>query len=413
MTPTKIINFIVPASVIFIALSTIIRADSQTPKIAPLSDMYIPQGDYKQLAPARPLAEYPLIKETPRSYLILFKVGTNSTIGLIPKKDRLNNPTANIDGNTVVIRSLSNTAIYEGCTPYDMNKRYDVVGETETGYKARFSRGDYSTVCELAKTSVVYISEADLRLEQVAARRIEQERIISDANRAADKHKRDQEVAAAAQQRRQELAAAELQRRQESAARLAKLSERLAEIARGRDLSAVDVYDIMGMQAFRNLIINSAGDPPPEPKIKTEHNVAELVEYINSKIVPNGQWWGSRTSQLIYIKTIDQWTYTTFGTSDNTRVFQSAVVFRPDLLNADKIMVQTIGRKTSYEVTTYAIVLYSRNNTNTIKLIEHDADRDESGSGFRIGASDEDDAQRLAKAFQELIIAYGGTGEMF
>lgn len=165
-------KFIINVFTIWIAITFTARADSPTPKVSPLTDIYIPLGANKVWAPAIPTATYPLIKVTPKSYLILFQRGTNITVGLIPKTDQRRSPTAIAYNGELVIRSGVSTTISQGYIPYDAGKRYDVVGETETSYSTRFLFGNYSTVCSLSKTSVVYISAAEIQQELEAAEQI-------------------------------------------------------------------------------------------------------------------------------------------------------------------------------------------------------------------------------------------------
>ena len=194
-------------------------ADSNAAKVSPLNDIFIPLGENTVLARAFPTGKYPFIKETPRSYLILFQRGTDLTVGLIPKYDSRRSPTAYVDNNNLVIRSGVNTSIYSGYIPFEKDKRYDVIENTVSGYKARFTFGDFSTICELAKTSVIYISEADILREQQAA---EQERI----RRAEQYRKQEEEKQASIQ------AAAEEQARLQQ--------ERISEIERRRREKAAE-----------------------------------------------------------------------------------------------------------------------------------------------------------------------------
>ena len=445
MQPTKSTQFIVSAIIMYIIFGSSIWADPLIPKVAPIADIYIPQGEYKQLAPARPLTEYPLLKETPKSYLILYMMGTNSIIGLIPKLDRLNNPTANVDGNKVVIRSLANTAIYEGSTPYEKNKRYDVVGESETGYMAIFTSGEYSSVCELAKTSVVYISEADLRREQEAAMRKEEERKIEAAKQAAEKLKREQEAAAEKLKREQKAAADKQRREQESLAEqkrqeegiaveqahqqdaaavekkarqeqeaseiVAQMNEsafaeladdRVGETQARQVLSAVDLYKMMGSQKILQQILRNQGDPLPVHKTMTEHGVNELVEYINGKL----SFIKDMPTMLKYVASIDQWVFAQFIRGE----LYAAYVFRLDQLNPDKVMTQRAPDRFLGGAPLSSVVLYTHNYKRTVvfyrsRLFSPD-------NSIIVSVNDEDDAQKVGRAMQELIIAYGGKGEM-
>ena len=161
----------IQVAVLILAVSLTSRAESLLPKVAPLSNIFIPLGEQKAIARAIPLAGYPFIKETANGYLILVRTGTNMTVGLLPKSDQLRNPTANIDGNRLVIRPRVNIPIYIGYIPFDAGVRYDVVSESEDNYNIRYSYGDYSTICVMSKTSVVYISAADLQKEQDEAAR--------------------------------------------------------------------------------------------------------------------------------------------------------------------------------------------------------------------------------------------------
>ena len=435
MQPTKNTQFIVSAIVMYICLGSSIWADSLTPKVMPISDVYIPQGEYKQLAPARPLTRYPLIKETQKNYIVLYRRGTNSIIGIIPKFDRLNNPTANFDGNMVVIRSLANTAIYEGSIPYEKNKRYDVVGESATGYMAKFTSGEYSSVCELAKTSVVYISEADLRREQEAAMRKEEERKIEAAKQAAEKLKREQEASAenlrreqeslAEQKRQEEERAVEQVRQQDAPAPekktrqeqeaseiIAQMNEgAFAELADDRAdgnptrqvLSAVNPYKMMGSQKFLQQIMRNRGDPLPVHKTMTKHGVDELVEYINGKL----SFIKDMPAMLKYVASIDQWVFAQFIRGE----LYAAYVFRLDQLNPDKVMTQRAPDRFYGGAPLSSVVLYAHNYKRTIVFYRSQLFTPD--NSIIVNVNDEDDAQKVGRAMQELIIAYGGKGEMF
>ena len=142
------------------------KADSILPEVSPLNDIRIPLGRIREPIRAVPTAEYPLIKVLPNSYLILCGAGTNRTVGLIPKENQIRASTADINGRSIQIRSTIITFIYDGYIPFDYNKRYEVVGETDAEYKVRFSHADFSKICELSKTSVVYFSETLVRIER-------------------------------------------------------------------------------------------------------------------------------------------------------------------------------------------------------------------------------------------------------
>lgn len=156
---------------VYVSICASCISQSITPQVSPVTNIYVPLGNNEVLARAYPTGKHPFITETPRSYLLLFNVGTNNTIGLLPKFDARRSPTAYVEGKILVVRSGVNISIYRGYVPYETKKRYAVANNTDSGFMVKYEYGDFSVLCELAKTSVFYFSEADIRAEHEAVER--------------------------------------------------------------------------------------------------------------------------------------------------------------------------------------------------------------------------------------------------
>ena len=237
---------------ILIVICTSCIAQNFTPQVTPLTDIYIPLGSNEVLARAYPTGRYPFITETPRSYLLLFNVGTNKTIGLIPKFDARRSPTAYVEDKVLVVRPGVNTSIYRGYVPYEAKRKYEVVTNTDSGFMAKYEYGDFSIVCELAKTSVVYISEADMHAEYEA---VERDRLLR-----AQQYQREQEAKIAAdrayQQQIQEAAAERERIRQD---RIQAEQDKAAQEERMRQAELKQKEDEMRNMPIESVAANPKG----------------------------------------------------------------------------------------------------------------------------------------------------------
>ncbi|HPF99838.1 MAG TPA: hypothetical protein PLE77_07200 [Kiritimatiellia bacterium] len=137
------------------------NADKAGPFVSPHSTMYVPIDGNKFLSKPAPLSEYPLLKETERNYLVLVGVGSNATIGMIAKNDRMMNPTANVGVDTVQLRTLANVQMFAGFVPLEPSKRYKVVSEDANTYRVLFTYRDYSREVDIPKTNAAIVAEVD------------------------------------------------------------------------------------------------------------------------------------------------------------------------------------------------------------------------------------------------------------
>ncbi len=233
------------------------RADSFLPQVSPIEDIVIRIGEKdKVLARVTPGVAYPLVKETAQHYLILFRYGTNTTIGLLPVRDQIGNPVAypaKPNDPHLNVRTGIHAFVYQGSIPFDANERYDVVCETGDYYKVRFSIEDFSMVCELSKTSVVYFSEALLKVEREQGNRvpqirrpaIEQKKWLEEMELRQKKTEmlQIQEARKAAREERQREKQAELMQKQkaEAAEREMKMRALLAEREKQRQAESIEL----------------------------------------------------------------------------------------------------------------------------------------------------------------------------
>lgn len=194
-------------------LSMVSQAAQDLGCVSPLTTTYIPVGGNKRICAAVPTGQYPLIEERDNDYLVLLGSKSAASIGLIPKRDNLSNPTADIRGGNVAIRTIVNVGIYEGLIPLDPGKRYPVISETPSIYRVAFKFLDYVRTVDLPKTNCIFISAGELRKEQedvIAKCKMEEEKRLAlkaatEERRAqAAKERKDTEERAAAARETQE-----------------------------------------------------------------------------------------------------------------------------------------------------------------------------------------------------------------
>ena len=141
------------------------------PQVAPLRDIYIPIKGAEILARANSFRRYKIVEQTKSDYLVIYKPGATATIARIPKINKLGNPTGDMKDGWIEMRTPIIVDLHRGYVPFISNRRYDVVGETETDYAVEYRYDDYSTKCYIAKTSVVYFAKEEVGRENIKAER--------------------------------------------------------------------------------------------------------------------------------------------------------------------------------------------------------------------------------------------------
>ncbi len=254
MTMTRIRRYIG----LLLLVSTLCQAGEERGCAVPTTTVYQPVGSNKYIKQAIPTHSYRLIKETKKHYIILSGSGSKATIGQIPKRDKLGNPTANIRSGHIQIRPLVNVGIYEGTVPLEANKRYPVVSETPLAYRVLFKYRDYATTVDLARANCVYIPADELRREredEIAKRKKREEKKLA-LRKAKEKARRDAAEKARAAREANEKARREAEWKAQRAreAQEERLRQQLVKEQQYAQLAIVDARAAQNYQDARAII---------------------------------------------------------------------------------------------------------------------------------------------------------------
>jgi hypothetical protein len=142
--------------------------------VTPIEDTYIPTPAPEKAVWVQPMQSYSCIGKANIGWLIIYTDSQGiKRIGLVPWRDRMNNVTADEEGNIVRIRAGTVVPMGQGGLLLKANTPYPIVENHNEQLKVQYSVGSYSNTVTVARSKMQFV-------EYVKAQRILKELAIQD-----------------------------------------------------------------------------------------------------------------------------------------------------------------------------------------------------------------------------------------